>query len=209
MANFETTGKLAYMYDESTDTWHVIAGASNTALSYNWTGTNTFDGVVIMTDVFTSEAGVNNFQNPSVRDAVLENPVNGSIAFVRQDSQGNPINQLQYHSSGNWHSVSSQASLITKTSNHTLQIEDSGKTILMNSSSNNELEIPTNASVPFSIGDSISIVQYGVGTTTITAPYGVILNSLNSHRDISGQYGKATVTKTATNTWLLYGDITT
>lgn len=209
MATFETEGKLAYMYDEPTDTWHLIAGVSNTTLDYSWTGTNDFNGVVTMSDVFTSQAGINNFQNASIRDAVITSPTNGTLAFVRQDNSGNPINQLQYFSSGSWRSVASQASIETKTADYTLQLTDSGKTILMNSSSANNLTIPLNSSAAFGIGESIHIVQYGLGQTTIVATTGVILNSRQSHRDIDGQYGKVTLTKVASDTWLLYGDLTT
>ena len=209
MATFETDGKLAYMYDDATDTWHVLSGVSNTTIDYAWTGTHSFAGVVTYSVVFTSHDGINNFQNASFRDAVLTSPTNGTVAFVRQDPAGNTINQLQYYANGTWHSVADQASLDTKTSNHTLQLVDSGKTLLMNSSSSNEVTIPLNSSVPFAIGDSIHIVQYGVGETTVVSPYGLILNSRDSHRKINGQYGRATLTKIATDTWLLYGDITT
>lgn len=209
MATFETEGKLAYMYDDATDTWHVLSGVSNTSINYAWTGAHSFSGVVTMSDVVTSQAGINNFQNASVRDAVITSPTNGTVVFVRQDPEGNTINQLQFYANGTWHSVADQASLSTKTSDYTLQLIDSGKTVLMNSSSANEVTIPLNSNVSFAIGDSIHIVQYGVGQTTVIAPYGLILNSRDSHRKIDGQYGRATVTKIATDTWLLYGDITT
>lgn len=207
MATFETQGKLAYMYDEPTDTWHVISGVTNTSLDYTWTGTNNFDGVVTMSDVFTTQAGINNFQTPSIRDAVITSPTNGTVAFVRQDNQGNIINELQFYSAGTWKPVARQQNLITKTSDYTLDATDSGKTILMNASVDNTLNIPTNSSVPFSIGESFNIVQYGTGQTIVAAPYGVVLNSKNFFRAIDGRYGQATLVKTGTNTWLLYGDL--
>ena len=207
MPTFETAGKLAYMYDEPTDTWHVLSGVANTSLNYVWTGSNTFDGVVTMSDVVTSQAGINNFQNPSIRDAVITDPVNGTVVFVRQDSEGNPINQLQYYSSGSWKSVSKQDYFTTKSSDHTLTLADSGKTILMNSTSDNYVNIPNNSSVPFAIGEFFNIVQYGVGQTIIDAPYGVILNSKSFFRAIDGQYGVVKLVKVGSNTWLLSGDL--
>lgn len=207
MATFQTQGKLAYMYDEPTDTWHVISGVTNTSLDYTWTGTNNFDGVVTMSDVFTSQAGINNFQTPSIRDAVITSPTNGVVAFVRQDNQGNIINELQFYSAGSWKPVARQQSFVTKTSDHTLQLADSGKTILMNSSVDNTLTVPSNSEASFLIGESFNIVQYGTGQTIVSAPYGVILNSRNFFRGIDGQYGKVTLVKTGTNTWLLYGDL--
>lgn len=208
MPTFETEGKLAYMYDEPTDTWHVISGVTNTAINYAWTGTNTFDGVVKMNDVFTSQAGINNFQNSSIRDSVLTSPTNGTVCFVRQDSQGNQINQLQYYFNGNWATVGSKENLETKNSSYTLSISDVGKTLLINSTSSNTVSIPLNSSEPFSVGESVNIIQYGVGKTTITAPNGVILQSRDSHRDLNGQFAKATLLKVGSDTWVLYGDIT-
>lgn len=208
MATFETEGKLAYMYDDATDTWHVISGVTNTTIDYAWTGTHSFDGVVTMNDVFTAQAGVNNFQTPAIRDAVLSSPVNGIVCFVRQDSVGNQLNQLQYYYNGAWKPAFSREQLNTKTSDYTLDVTDVGQTILMNMSTDNTVTVPLNSSAPFSVGDFIKIIQYGVGKTTITAPSGVILQSRDSHRDLEGQFAHATLLKVNTDSWVLHGDIT-
>jgi hypothetical protein len=76
MTSVNTTGKVAYMYDEETDTWYAISGAINTAAPYEWTSTQTFNNTVLANDVLQAKAGVNNFQNPTARDTAIPSPIN-------------------------------------------------------------------------------------------------------------------------------------
>jgi hypothetical protein len=62
------------------------------------------------------------------------------------------------------------------------------------------VRIPTNAGAAFPIGTKITIIQEGAGT-------GVTLQSSQGHDRLSHQYSVATVVKTATDTWYLYGEI--
>jgi hypothetical protein len=206
MATFDTSGKVAYMYDQETDTWYAVSGAVNTAASYTWLGTNTFSNTVILEDVVRAQAGVNNFQNPSARDAAITSPVNGIVCFVRQNDGGTPINQVQYYYNGSWRYVNDSTDLQTKLTNYTLQLSDAGKTIVMDSSSDTTVTIPTNSSVPFLIGQRLDIIRYGTGNVTIGGS--VVINSKNSNKKIATRYSGATLIKIETDTWLLIGDLT-
>lgn len=207
MATIDTSGKIAYMYDQATNTWYAVSGAINTAAAYTWQNTNTFTNTVIFEDVVKSEAGINNFQNPSSRDSVLTSPQNGVVCFVRQDDAGAVINQIQYYYNGTWRYVGDGSQTLFKIDNYTLQLGDAGKLIIVNSASDRTVSIPLNSSVPFAIGQRVDIVRYGLGNVSIFNPDGVILHSVESKSTLNNQYSAATLIKTDTDTWLLIGDL--
>lgn len=209
MATLDNTGRLAYMYDEQTDTWYSLAGVANPAASYNWTNTNTFSNTVIFEDVVRAEAGVNNFQNPSARDTAITSPTNGIVCFVRQDNQGAQINQLQYYFNGLWRNASSNLGLSTQTANYSITQEDAGRSVVMNMSVANTVTIPTFASEPFSIGETINIIQQGSGQTEIVGEdSSVVINSKDGNKKLSAQYTAAAAVNVAQNSWILIGDLT-
>ena len=204
----DTTGKVAYMYDEETDTWYAISGAINTAAPYTWTSTQTFNNTILANDVLNAKAGVNNFQNPTARNAAIPSPINGIVCFVRQEDSGAIINQLQYYYNGVWRDHQDSTTLSAKTASYTLALTDAGKTINMNVAISNDLIIPLNGSVPFAIGQRLDIIQTGAGQTTIVPTSGVTLNSKNSNKKIAARYSGATLIKLDTDTWILIGDLT-
>lgn len=97
----------------------------------------------------------------------------------------------------------------TKASSYTLGVTDRGKIIEMNSSSANNLTIPTNANAAFPIGTQITIVQLGTGQTTIAAAAGVTIRSLAGALKIAAQYGAASIVKRGTDEWVAFGSLTT
>jgi len=99
---FNYSGKPAFMYDQETDVWLQLGGAIDTSSGYTWTGVHAFSNDVSFTDSLTSKEGINNFLNPAARDAAIASPVHGTVAFVRQDSGGNTINQWQYYNGSAW-----------------------------------------------------------------------------------------------------------
>jgi hypothetical protein len=208
MTTIDTTGKVAYMYDQETDTWYAISGAINTAAPYTWTSTQQFNNTILANDVLQAKAGVNNFQNPTARNTAIPSPINGIVCFVRQEDSGEIINQIQYYYNGVWRSYQDSTALNEKTSSYTLVLSDAGKTINMNVGTANDLTVPLNGSVPFIIGQRLDIVQTGAGQTTIVATSGVTINSKNSNKKIAARYSGATLIKTDTDTWLLIGDLT-
>jgi hypothetical protein len=207
MSTISSDSKIAYIYNEATDTWHPVAGKTNSAANYVWTGSNSFSGSFSVTQNLAAKGGLNNFQNPAARDAVITSPTNGITAFIRQDAVGNVINSLQYYFNGVWRPVDDSLRLSTKTENYTLQLADGGSSIIFSSGSATNLTIPLNSSVPFQIGQRIDVVRSGAGVVHIIPAEGVTINSREGHRYLSLQYSAATITTVDTNSWILVGDL--
>ena len=98
--------------------------------------------------------------------------------------------------------------LNSQSASYTLVLTDASKLVVVSNASANNLTVPTNASVAFPTGTQILVQQGGAGQTTFVASGGVTINSRGSALKITGQYGLATLLKTATNTWTLSGDLT-
>lgn len=207
MTTISSEGKVAYVYESSTSTWHPVAGTTNTGATFNWTGVHNFGAAVSFTEVLNAKAGVNNFLNPAARDAALPSPVNGIVCFVRQNANGNEINEVQYYDNA-WRSLNDSTTIVLKTANHTSELSDAGKTIDMYASTANTVTIPPYSSVAFPIGSRFDIVQSGTGQTSIVAGSGVTIYSKNSNKKIAAQYSGCTIYKKDTNAWILIGDLT-
>ncbi len=208
MATINSQAKVAYIYDADSDSWHAIGGAVNTAASYTWTASQSFESLVNFDTVLNAKGGVNNFQDASARDSVITSPSNGIVAFIRQDTDGTVINQLQYYYNGEWRYIHDSMYFVTKTANHTIIKKDAGKTLLVDSSSDVTITIPTNSTTAFVVGQKIEVVRSGTGNVIFAGDVGVTLNSKNSNKKIAARYSGAVLTKTDTNTWLLIGDLT-
>jgi hypothetical protein len=202
MSTISAVGKVGYVYDQPTDTWHPVAGYANTTETYTWSGPHTFSNTVNFDSVLNAKAGINNFATQLARDVAITSPINGIVVFVRDS------NQIQYYHNGAWRVYGDNANLVEKTSGHVLELIDAGKTIQMNVSSGHTVTIPTNAQVPFQTGTQIAFVQIGLGQTSFTSALGVEILSKNSNKKISARYSPATLIKRDTNTWILIGDLT-
>lgn len=202
-----SNGKVAYVYQDSTDTWHPVAGTTSTGANYSWTGTHNFGSAVTLTEVLTAKAGVNNFLNTAARDAALPSPTNGIVCFVRQNSNGNEINELQYYDNG-WRSLNDATTLLPKTASYTAALTDAGKTVTMSVTTANTVTIPPNSSVAFPNGSRFDIIQLNTGQTEIVAGVGVTIYSKNSNKKIAARYSGCTIFKIDTNEWVLIGDLT-
>lgn len=202
MATTSTTPKVAYIYNESSDTWFPITGIANTAADYSWSGSHTF------ADVIEAKGGINNFQNPAARDSAIPSPQNGVVAFVAQDALGNTINQIQYYSTiaSAWVNYS-DANFLSKTGAYTLELKDSGKTISMDSATAVAITIPNNNLVAFPIGTRIEIIQTGAGEVSFSPASSVTIRSKSSYLKLNTQYSGAQLVKLDTNVWILIGDI--
>lgn len=88
-----------------------------------------------------------------------------------------------------------------------LQLTDApapqGKGIVtMNNAAANVVTIPENATVAFSIGTKIEVVQLGAGETTISGASGVTVNT-PSTITATVQYQTLTLTQVATDIWIV------
>jgi len=85
---------------------------------------------------------------------------------------------------------------------------DSGAEIVtLDNGSAIAVTVPTNTSVAFPTGSRVTLIQLGAGQVTIAGASGVTVNSQGSKNKIAGQYGVAQLVKTATDTWVLFGNL--
>ena len=96
---------------------------------------------------------------------------------------------------------------------YTSVASDAAAIVTMNNASANTFSIPTNASVPFAIGSTITIIQIGAGATTINAVSSGTTTIASTGATptapvFRAQYSSATCIKVATDTWYVVGDIT-
>jgi hypothetical protein len=95
---------------------------------------------------------------------------------------------------------------------YTFVLADNGKLVTASNAATQTYSIPTNASVAFPVGTQINIVQLGAGQVTINAvtPGTTTITSTAgtpAAPKLRAQYSTATCVKTATDTWLVVGDI--
>jgi hypothetical protein len=86
---------------------------------------------------------------------------------------------------------------------------DDGKVITLDNASSITVTVPQNSDAAIPVGAYIEFIQLGAGQVTFAAGTGATLNSRGTALKIAGQYGTAALRKTATNTFILAGDLTT
>jgi len=89
---------------------------------------------------------------------------------------------------------------------YTPVIGDRGYIITMNNGSASTLTVPPNSSVAFAVGNSMRVVQLGAGQVTIVAGSGVTLRYTPGLK-LRAQYSSITLTKIATDEWIVIGDL--
>jgi hypothetical protein len=89
-----------------------------------------------------------------------------------------------------------------KSANYTIVSTDEGKLIRSTGSA-----ITVTVADVFSIGEVVTFTQYGSGQITFSPAGGVTLHSVDSKRKTNKQYSTVQIMKTASATYLLFGDI--
>lgn len=216
MTTISSVGKVAYVYEESTETWHPVSGTTNTAANFTWTGNHVFDSGadVEINEILFGKKGINNFESTTTRDSKLGAipTQDGIFCFVKQDSSGAVINQIQYSYQGKWHNASGQSEVKQVPTNTTYNfvLSDAGRTLeaLPNSGITMTMQIPTEASAGWTKGQRIEIVRAGEGVVSISPASGVTLTSKNNNRQIAAQWSAAVLYYRGSNAWVLIGDLT-
>ena len=90
---------------------------------------------------------------------------------------------------------------------YTPGISDAGKALVFTNSSAITLTIPAESSTNYTIGQTFLILQKGTGQVTVAGASGVTIHALSGNSKTSGQYAEARLIKTASNEWLLSGDL--
>lgn len=91
-----------------------------------------------------------------------------------------------------------------QTASYGLVLSDAFKLVEMNVATANNLTVPLNSTAPFIIGTTITVAQYGAGTTTIIATGGVTIRSSSGLLTSPGQYAPMVLEKIATDEWYLW-----
>jgi len=103
--------------------------------------------------------------------------------------------------------VVSRTPIIQKTAAYTLSaLTERDSLIEVSSASAVTLTIPTNATLALPVGTSIDILQTGAGQVTIAGASGVTVNATPGLK-LRTQWSGATLFKRATDSWVVYGDL--
>jgi len=136
------------------------------------------------------------------RGLVLRNLDDDADYRVRLDEDGNIISQ---NLSGSDRKINSDIPRDIIAATHTIEYNDTGKTVWMNNASANTLNIPLFASITFSPNTVIQVVQEGAGATTIQAPVGVTLNGVdNGSFSVSAQWKGCKLVNRSNDVWVAY-----
>ena len=104
--------------------------------------------------------------------------------------------------------VPSLTEFTEKTASYTLDTLDHQDNIVeMNSASATTFTIPTDAALAWPVGASMDIFQTGAGQVTISGDTGVTVNYTPGNK-LRTQWSSATILKRASNSWVIYGDLT-
>ena len=218
MSTISNIGKIAYIYDQPTDTWHPVAGMTDASANFTWTGDHTFTAAsdVTINNSIVAKNGINNFTNTTERNAKIPSPTNGTIALV---IDGTSL-QLQYYYNGAWRLQGSDAymeertsaNLVSGSSTYVLQASDPGKTLDMNVSTVHTVRVPLDSKLNLPINSQIAFIQSNTGQTVFEGETeglaSVSILSKNSNKKLSSRYSQAILIKKAANTWYLMGDLT-
>jgi len=90
---------------------------------------------------------------------------------------------------------------------YTLALSDAGQFVTLSNASAITLTVPPNSSVAFPVSTVINLAQTGAGQVTVAPGSGVTIDSYDGHTNLAGEYASGTLKKTATNTWLLMGNL--
>lgn len=111
-----------------------------------------------------------------------------------------------------WTNITPAAStifdIVNVTGDDTLALTDAWKALVIDDAGGGvEITVPDNATVAFPIGTEIRLLCATAQDVDIIADTGVTINSLNGWLSLEDQFAEATLVKTATDEWYLYGDL--
>ena len=103
--------------------------------------------------------------------------------------------------------VPSRTPIVQKTASYTLSaLSERDSLIEISSTSATTLTVPANSAVAYPVGTSIDILQTNTGQITVAGAAGVTVNATPGLK-LRTQWSGATLFKRATDTWVLYGDL--
>ena len=88
---------------------------------------------------------------------------------------------------------------------YTLVLTDANRIVTLANASAITLTVPTNASVAFPVGTTVTIAQTGAGQVTVSSSATI---RATPGAKLRARYSTASLIKIATDEWLLVGDLT-
>lgn len=195
-----TTGVFSY----TPPTAAGLGAISLTAISVGAEGTPSGDGSL----AYDNETGVFTYTPPTASGlGALENVVEDTTPQLGGDLD---LNENDITGTGNVDitgNVIAQSAINAQTgTTYTTVLADASKLVTLSNASAITLTIPANSSVAYPVGTKIDLAQIGAGQVTVAGAGGVTVNATPS-LSFRAQYSAATCIKTATDTWLLVGDL--
>ena len=103
--------------------------------------------------------------------------------------------------------VPSRTPIISKTASYTLTATSERDSLIeVNSASGTTITIPLNSAVAYPVGTTLDILQTGTGQVTIAGDSGVTVNSTPGLK-LRTQWSSCTLFKRATDSWVVFGDL--
>jgi hypothetical protein len=90
---------------------------------------------------------------------------------------------------------------------YTFVLADAGKLVTSSNGSAQTFTVPPNSSVAYATGTQIIVQNIGSANCTLAQGSGVTITSVDSSKEIDGQYASAALIKTATDAWTLIGKL--
>lgn len=161
MTTLNKTGRPAYMYEESTQTWYQVSGLVSTGANYQWVGTHQFDNNTTFVGTVNVVRRFNSFLNATARAAAITDPQIGLITFIQQDNVGATVNLFEYWNGTSWTSIVDPTTTVTINGTQTL----TNKTLTSPTINTPTINTPTvNGGTIVGANNRI-----GISTPTITA----------------------------------------
>lgn len=120
-------------------------------------------------------------------------------------------NDVVYYNGTSWVNKNVSAipvSINAQSASYTASISDAGKIVEISNASGVQLRVPMNSSVAYPIGTQITVLQTGVGQITVTPDDESVTVNATPGKKLRAQWSSAVLTKRATDTWVLTGDLT-
>lgn len=156
----------------------------------------------VATTAFVQTAKVDATVQELIRDTIWLALIGGTDITISQSDPSDTIT-IAFSGHGLYAGINAQTG-----TTYTLVLADRGKFITLSNAGAITVTIPTNATAAFAIGSVITLQAIGTGDATITPAGGVTLNVPEGLTAVTrGQYSQVSLTKRATDTWALTGDL--
>jgi hypothetical protein len=136
------------------------------------------------------------FASSGARDAAITSPVNGQFAYLTGTSL------LTKYDGSAWEvAIVTPSKVSEQSSSRSIVAGDANSFIYATDA------ITITVDDELEIGETINFIQNTAGAITFAAGAGVTLNSKDDALDTGGQFAGASITKKATNSYYLVGDL--